>query len=116
MCPITITIGSERRDLDEADPSWIATQINRRRAEGVTVCVRVEVLTGDLNLALTQPGCSSGGGVGRPPNRREQQIFDLWNEMGLNTAGFAGGQVIAFVKRVCMLIGIHVPPGLRYAA
>lgn len=116
MCPVTIDIGSESRELPEADPSWINTQINRRRRDGQTVCVRITVRTGDVDLVVQTSSCPRRGGGGRLPNRRETEIFALWNDLGLNEAQVTGGQVVAFLKRVCELVGVHTPPGLRRAA
>lgn len=115
MCPITIEIGSEQRDLPEADPSWINTQINRRRSDRQTVCVRVTVHTGDVHVSLSTPTCPRGVG-GRPPNRSESQVINLWNTLRLNRPDFTGGQVVAFLARVCPLVGVNPPSFLHQAA
>ena len=102
---ITIQIGgSGERRLEEADESWINQQINRRRDEGQPVCVRVTITTTSLNLTLTTPGCAGTGGGGRAPNQREQQVFELWQKRGLNTADFSGGNLVAFLKQLERLI------------
>jgi hypothetical protein len=44
---------------------------------------------------------NSGAGVrGRRPNQREQEIFDLWDKMKLNTHDFASGQIVAFLGQL----------------
>jgi hypothetical protein len=97
---VTVEIGTEVRGFEEVNESWINDQIGRRRRDGAAVCVIVTVQSSGLDLRLTTPGCGGGGGGGRLPNRREQEIFDLWNERKLNSADFAGGNVVAFLKQL----------------
>jgi len=97
---ITISIGSLTQTIQEADESWINQNVNGRRRDGVAVCVQVRIQEGGADLALATPGCSSGFGGGRPPNALEQRIIDLWNERGLNTTGFTGGNVVAFLHQL----------------
>lgn len=96
----TIKIGSDERNLEDADPHWITQEIQTRRADGQSVCVIVTINTEELNLHLATPTCGSGGGGGRPPTQREKAILDLWNERGLNQIDFSPGEVVAFVKQV----------------
>jgi hypothetical protein len=79
---VTVQIGTEIRSGDDASESWITDQINRRRRDDAALCVVVNVESSGVNLRLTTPACSGGGG-GRPPNRLEQEIIDLWNERKL---------------------------------
>ena len=102
---IKIQIGnSGERDLDEAGELWITQQINRRRQEGLSACVRVTIHIDDVNMALATPSCAGVGGGGRYPNTREQRIFDLWAERGLSGTDFAPGNLIAFLKQLDRLI------------
>ena len=96
---ITVRIAEEERQLDDADEQWINQQINWRRADGQSVCVRVTVHKDGLDMALSTPNCASGGG-GRPPHPREMEVFDLWNQRGLNNADFTGGNLVAFLKQL----------------
>lgn len=96
---ITVRIAEEERQLDAADEQWINQQINRRRADGQTVCVRVTVHKDDLDVVLSTPNCASGGG-GRPPRPREREVLDLWNQRGLNDINFTGGNLVAFLKQL----------------
>ncbi len=96
---ITVRIAEEERQLDAADEQWINQQINRRRADGQTVCVRVTVHKDDLDVVLSTPNCASGGG-GRPPRPREREVLDLWNQRGLNDINFTGGSLVAFLKQL----------------
>lgn len=95
----TIRIGTDERDLRDADPQWITQEIQGRRKDGQSVCVVIQIRTSDLSMTLATPGCGGGGG-GRLPNRREREVFDLWEELGLGEMGFDPGRVVAFVKRV----------------
>lgn len=97
---INVKIGEAERDLGSADESWINQQINRRRADGLSVCVRVIVKEGDLDMILSTPTCGSSGGGGRPPRPREKSVFSLWNQPGLNEYDFTGGNLIAFLKQL----------------
>jgi hypothetical protein len=102
----TISIGNESRPLEQADPEWITQQIQRRRQDAASVCVRVQINSSDLNISFaTTPSCaSSGGGGGRPPNAREREVLDLWAKHGLTDPQFSPGGVVAFVKQVLRLI------------
>lgn len=92
------------RELACADESWINQQINRRRADGQVVCVRVNIQKDDLNMGLSTPTCGSMCGGGRPPNNREKRVFDLWDQRGLNDVEFTGGSLVAFLKQLSRLL------------
>ncbi|MBT4482821.1 MAG: hypothetical protein HOC71_03985 [Candidatus Latescibacteria bacterium] len=96
---IKIRIGDEEREIGSIDEHWINQQINRRRADGLIVCVRVSIHEGSLNMVLSTPTCGTSGGGNRPPNLQEKDIFDLWNKRGLNDANFTGGNLVAFLKQ-----------------
>lgn len=95
-----IKIGSDERRFEDADEGWINQQITRRRRDGENVCVRVTIHTDVLNMLLCTPTCGGGFGGCRPPNRHEKEVFDLWNQSGLNCDSFTGGGVVSFLKRV----------------
>ncbi len=97
---IRIRIGNDERELSSVDEHWINQQINRRKADGQTVCVRVTVREGDLDMVLATPTCGASGGGGRPPRPQEKEVFDLWNLRGLNDVEFSGGNVVAFFKQL----------------
>lgn len=101
---IRVQIGGDERDLATADEQWINQQINRRRADGQTVCVRVTVKEGDLSMVLSTPTCGGSGGGGRPPRPQEKEIFNLWNQRGLDDANFTGGNLVAFLKQLKHLL------------
>jgi hypothetical protein len=101
----TISIGNESRSLEQADPEWITQQIQRRRQDAASVCVRIQINSPDLNISFATPSCaSSGRGGGRPPNAREREVLDLWAKHGLNDQQFSPGSVVAFVKQALRLI------------
>lgn len=99
-----ITIATETRPLDQADPDWITRQINGRRNDGIDVCVRIQINTSDLNLSFATLSCASSGGGGRAPTPRESAVLALWNKHHLNERNFAAGNVVAFVKELRRLI------------
>lgn len=47
---IKIKIGQEKVELSQVDEYWINQQINRRRADGNNLCVRVIIKENDLNV------------------------------------------------------------------
>lgn len=95
-----ISIGIDRRPLEEADPQWITQEIQGRRKDGQDVCVVVRIEAEGLNVTLSTPACAKGGGGGRAPTQRERAIFDLWREQGLDEPTFTPGAVIAFLRRL----------------
>jgi hypothetical protein len=100
----SIKIGNDQQPLDDVSPGWITQQIERRRRDGIAVCVEVRIKEADLDMSLATPGCSRNGGWGRRPNVHEKVIFDLWQECGLNETGFASGRVIEFLARLKRLL------------
>jgi hypothetical protein len=101
---IRIQIGDAEMDLGNVDESWINQQINRRRGDGLVVCVKVTVKDGDLDMILATPTCGPGGGQARPPRPHEKSVFDLWNQQGLNDANFTGGKLVAFLKKLKQIL------------
>ncbi len=97
---ISIRIAGVVRKDGEIDAQWINQEINRRRADGQSPCVIVTINDGDVNMTLSTPNCSGGAGGGRAPNRHEQELFDLWAKLKLNTLDFASGQVVAFYNHL----------------
>ena len=104
MSTVPVRVGQETRDLEAASESWINDQLNRRREDGQNICVQVTVHAGGLQLALSTPGCASGGGGGRQPTSREMAVLDLWNKLHLNQVGFTGGNLVAFLKQLRRLL------------
>lgn len=97
---IKVRIGESERELSHATPEWINQQIARRRNDGLSVCVRVLINAGSLNITLSTPTCGGGGGGGRPPNAQENEILSLWERLHLNTQTFTSGNLVAFLKQL----------------
>ncbi|MHC4720133.1 MAG: hypothetical protein ACYSYT_06630 [Planctomycetota bacterium] len=100
---VTIKIGTTERNINEADPGWINQQIVRRRKDKQPVCVRVTIHEDSVNMVLTTPDCSAGGGR-RPPNSKENNIIELWDKHRLNTNDFTGGNLVAFIKKLANVL------------
>ncbi len=96
---IRVRVGGNERALDDISEQWVNEQINRRRADGVPICVEVIFDTPDVRMGLSSPICGSGGGS-RPPNNHERAILDLWEKHHLNTDTFTGGNLIGFLKKL----------------
>ena len=101
---LTITIGDSERSFasrSSIDEAWVNQQFQvRKRDTGREPCVKVHLKTRDLDLFLASSACGGTGGGGRAPNTAEQAVFAIWRELGLSADAIAGGQVIAFLKRV----------------
>ena len=97
---IRIQIGDMERELASADEHWINQQINRRRADGETVCIRVTLQEGDMDMVLSTPTCGASGVGTRSARPQEKEVLDLWNQQGLNKADFTGGKLVAFLKQL----------------
>ena len=98
---IEVQIGEIKRRENEADESWVNQQINKRRFDNQTVCVRVFIKEGNLDFILSSPECPS---IGRPKTtpltKQEQVILNLWEKFKLDTNDFSGGNLISFIKQV----------------
>jgi len=97
---IKIQIGDAEKELASADEHWINQQISRRREEdGQTVCVKVTVHKGDLNMVLSTPACGGASG-GSALSPQEKEVVGLWKERGLDKADFTGGNLVAFLQQL----------------
>jgi hypothetical protein len=97
---IRVKIGSIEKDISEVDPNWINEQINRRRAEGITVCVQVSIISDSVNLHLATSECPPFSGVSRVLSTEENGILSLWNKLHLHDKDFSGGNLVAFLKQI----------------
>ncbi|MDD3815775.1 MAG: hypothetical protein PHZ02_14150 [Desulfocapsaceae bacterium] len=97
---IRVIIGDSERELSNISEHWINEQINRRKRDGLSICVRVIINEDQLNLSLTTSGCPHTATGGRAPNKYESEVFDLWNKRGLNKENFSEGNLIAFLKQL----------------
>lgn len=101
---VTVKIAGEARSLEEADANWVIQRINGLRKAGQSVCLEMSIRTSEVRMALTSPDCEPSGSSGRQANRREQEVFKLWEQMGLNQADFNGGHVNTFLQRLRHLL------------
>ena len=92
---------SNPRDIDE---NWINQQINRRKGERRPVCVRVTIKDDSVNIILASADCTNIGGGDRPPNSKEQGIFDLWDRVGMKKKECHGNNLVAFLKQLRNII------------
>lgn len=97
---IKVIIGTNEREINDIEPSWITEQIVRRKQDGVSVCVKVKIKSNGLDMVLVSGDCPSGGVGGRPPTSQERAIFELWEKLHLNQNNISPGNLIAFLKQV----------------
>lgn len=96
---IKVSIRDFEKELSNVREAWINEQLSRRRREEESVCVQVTIDKPPLRMGLSTPDCTSGGGE-RPPNAQERRIFELWEKHRLNTTGYTGGNLIAFLRQI----------------
>jgi hypothetical protein len=99
---IAVHISEAQREFAngrEIDEQWITEQINRRRRDDLTVCVRVSIQDAPVNLRLSSAGCSGGRASARF-SAEQQSIIELWRRNRLDQADFDSGNVIAFLKQL----------------
>jgi len=97
---ITIRIGDEERDLGVVDADWIHRRIDRQRAQGCDVCVKISVRKGELNMLLSTAACQRCAAGNRRPNLEEKRVFDLWERWGLDECDFATTHLVAFLREL----------------
>lgn len=95
---VIVKIGPYEHDLDEVDKHQLIKEIVGLRKEG-PVCVRATIRDDDVNVLLSTGACSRAGG-GRPANRKERRIIELWDKRGLNDHEIAPGQLNAFLSEI----------------
>jgi hypothetical protein len=97
---VTIRIGSTEQQGNILDEGWLLQQINRRRQEGDSVCVVVEIQEPMVKLKLATADCQRSGGSSRALTTQEQRVVELWRKHHLDAAEFRGGELIAFLKQL----------------
>lgn len=97
---IIVSIGEEQRSLQDATPVWINEQIQRRRADGQSICAKISIQQGGINMSLATPNCISTPGGRRRPTQEEKELFALWADRGLNDPHFSGGNLVAFLAQL----------------
>jgi hypothetical protein len=96
---IRVIIGDNERELESVSENWINQQINRRKANGESICAKVFIQKNNIDIGLATPSCPRGQGY-RRANKDEQEIINLWEKFGLNTEKFTGGNLVAFLKQL----------------
>lgn len=98
---VRVQIEGEERSFEQLDDNWITSQIVNRRKEGLEVCVRVYIDSGNICMVLSTPGChSSAEGKSRPYSECEMPLSDLWEELGLRRPDYSPRAVLRFLKRI----------------
>lgn len=101
---ITVAIGGMSVPVDKASEGWINQMVEEARKRNLALCIRVSVQTPEANVSLATPGCGQGGGGGRAPNRKEQQIFEAWRRRGLEQGTVHPGDLRAFLADVGRIV------------
>lgn len=102
---MVIKICLTEQQLQSLDEGWLNQQVNRRRRDGESVCVRVEIDEPPLSITLATAECVSGGGFSRALTREEQAVLDLWRKHHLSELEFHPGDLIAFLKQLRRIVG-----------
>lgn len=104
---ITIKIGASEKRFDSIrllEEEWISRNIIGLQRDGRTVCIRISINEGPVNMTVVTSECQRTSSGGRPPNDEERKIFEIWEGLGLDTNGIEAGKIIAFLKRSRSLI------------
>lgn len=96
--PISVRVNGTEYSLGEISMSWLHQQIDERRRVGEPVCVVVSARSDSIAVTLATPGCSSGAGGTRPPNRLESEVLSRWRELVLKKEDFTAGNLWAFLQ------------------
>lgn len=72
----------------------------KRRTEGASVCVKVIIENGEINLTLATAACFNSAGRRRKLTKLENDVVNLWNKLHLNEVNFTSGNLFAFNKQV----------------
>ena len=97
---VRVSVNGIDRDLRDVTVPWLREHIEAVRNKGLPVCVKVTTKSGDIDMILSTPSCTSSSGESRPPRPKEREIFDLWDKHGLNSDDFNIGQLNAFLNQI----------------
>jgi hypothetical protein len=97
---VRIKIGTSERDINNIESNWINEQIKRRRDEGTSVCVRVFIEHGGIDIVLSTADCPQGPGRNRRLTKSENEVVALWKKLHLNEDNYSSGNLIAFLKQL----------------
>ena len=97
---ITVSIAGMSVPVEKAGEGWINQMIAEGRKSGAPMCIRVSVNVPGAQVALSTPGCGSGGGGGRTPNDTERRIIEAWNRRGLGQGNIHSGELRAFLNEL----------------
>lgn len=100
----SVRIGNAERSLQTADAQWVNQQIQGLRRDGLSICIRLNITQGDLNISLQTAGCGPAGGAYRQPNPHENAILDLWKKHHLDDSSFGEGNVVAFLQQLRSIV------------
>ncbi|RWX44693.1 hypothetical protein H206_03493 [Candidatus Electrothrix aarhusensis] len=94
-------IKCNERKLSHANKHWITKQINKRKAEGCSVCARVIITKENhMNIALSTAACPITVTGDELLNKCESELFSLWKKTGLAKENFTSDDLIAFLKQL----------------
>ena len=97
---IRVSVNGAERDNREVTVPWLREHIEPMRNQGLPVCVKVTIESGEIDMILSTPSCASLGSGNRPPRPKEKEIFELWDKRGLNSDNFNVGQLNAFLNQI----------------
>lgn len=94
-------INCNEKKLSHTNQYWITKQINKRKAEGHSVCARVIITKENhSNIALSTAACPITGTGDELLNKYESELFNLWQQQGLAKEKFTSEDLIAFLQQL----------------
>jgi hypothetical protein len=84
---IIIDICGSEKSYEDLTDTWLYEQLANRQKNGVKVWIKVIVKneSSNVNIVLTSNNCPPSRTERRPISPREEELFDLWETMGLKS-------------------------------
>lgn len=97
---IKVRIGNDEREFNNSSEGWIKEQVDHRRRAGQSICIRIIINKGQLNMSLSTADCPKNNSRTRRPRPEEKRIFDFWRDQGLNQHNFNVENLIKFFRQI----------------
>jgi len=102
---ITVNICGTEKEYDSSTAAWINDQYHNRREAGADFWFIVIIKSDAINLRFPSAGAPSGKGKHYSYfNRREQEIIDIWDEIGVKQHNNISN-LLKFLHQLKQIIG-----------
>lgn len=94
---VNVSIADQTKALQQVNPEWIRSTINKNRVMGNQNCVEIDIDSENANLQLT---ANCGESNAKPSNDIESRITFLWDDLVLSKDDLDPTALYDFLKRV----------------